>query len=78
MAFENKKNMLKQAMEQSEEATRIITRKVTQPNPDLRKTKSYTLKQSLANELAERAILENRSASNFLEHILEEYFKKQK
>lgn len=73
MAFENKKNMLKQAMDNSEV---VITKENIITNNDLRKTKSYTLKQSLANELAKRAAADNRSASNFLEHILEDYFKK--
>lgn len=74
MAFEDKKNMLKQAMEQPEKAAPVVMREVATPTSELRKIKSYTLKQSLANELARRAKAENRSASNFLEHILEDYF----
>lgn len=72
MAFENKKNMLKQALDNSEMQT--TKKEIVPPDNDLRKVKSYTLRQSLANELSKRAAADKRSASNFLEHILEDYF----
>lgn len=39
-----------------------------------KKVKSYTIKPILVNELAKRARAERRSASNYLEQILEEKF----
>lgn len=61
MAFEDKKNQLKDSLYKSESKSRRIQ-------------KSFTLKEEVANELVRKAKEEELTASRYLEKLLKEQF----
>lgn len=70
MGFEDKKEKLSQAFKNTkvEPSTKLDTKK---PN---KVVKSYTIDPDLAEELKKRAKNDKRTASNYLEQILEKAF----
>lgn len=67
MAFEDKMDQLKTSMN---------SKPVTNENTAPRISKSYTLKQDIANELASRAKEKELTASRYLEQLLKKEFDK--
>lgn len=65
MAFEDKMDQLKTSMN-----SKSVTNETTAP----RISKSYTLKQDIANELARRAKEKELTASRYLEQLLKKEF----
>lgn len=65
MAFEDRMDEMKKSLQPS-------AKKIENSAP--RVSKSYTLKQELANELASRAKDEDLTASRYLERILKKEF----
>jgi len=65
MAFEDKMDQLKTSMN-----SKPVTNETTAP----RFSKSYTLKQDIANELARRAKEKELTASRYLEQLLKKEF----
>ncbi|CAK1230107.1 hypothetical protein [Fructobacillus fructosus] len=65
MAFEDKMNQLKKSMDSNHQA---------QVEKAPRISKSYTLKQNVANELAKRAHEKDMTASRYLESLLKKEF----
>ncbi|MBO2705100.1 hypothetical protein [Lactiplantibacillus plantarum] len=65
MAFEDKMNQLKNSMNSNP---------ITNEPPTPRVSKSYTLKQNVANELARRAKGKELTASRYLEQLLKKEF----
>ncbi|AFT82586.1 hypothetical protein FE415_09035 [Leuconostoc carnosum] len=66
MAFEDKMDQLKSSM----------NNKAVNESPAPRISKSYTLKQDIANELASRAKEKELTASRYLEQLLKKEFDK--
>ncbi|MBB6433470.1 hypothetical protein [Leuconostoc carnosum] len=66
MAFEDKMDQLKSSM----------NNKAVNESPAPRISKSYTLKQDIANELANRAKEKELTASRYLEQLLKKEFDK--
>ena len=65
MAFEDKMNQVKNSMN---------SKPVINETPAPRISKSYTLKQNIANELARRAKEKELTASRYLEQLLKKEF----